>query len=108
MLPIPLAKANVEKTTGGKRGSSLEIMVMSLFQTAVNLCAKKSSVSRRKTHTYGQRERVAYPSAKKPNSSEKITRTLRFVENPQRRKQLSDAPMQEMVTTVRVGQRSLR
>lgn len=51
---------------------------------------------------------TSYPSAKNPNNKEKMTSTLRLVAKPQSRKQLSAAPRQEIVTTVRVGHLSLR
>lgn len=45
MLPIPLANAKAEKMTGGSRGSSFEIIVMSWFHTAVKLRKQWYSVS---------------------------------------------------------------
>ena len=53
-------------------------------------------------------QRDAKPSAKKPNIIAKITKTLKEVANPQRRKHDAEAPIQLRVRTVRVDKRSLK
>lgn len=108
MLPIPLTNAKMEKTIGGRRGSSFDMIVMSLFQTAAKLQSSRKVSNFSDRPVSGYTCTPAYPSAKKPNSKEKMTSTLRFVANPHSRKQLSAEPRQEIVTTARVGHLSLR
>ena len=83
-LPMPLAKAKTEKTSGTIKGSSPHTIVINWFQTA------------------------AKPKAVKPKTKLNTIRMEMLVAKPQRRKQASEEPKHEMVMTTRIGQRSER